>query len=203
MAHLFSSGSLPATVLASLVSTWKASEPARDPSGLGWHLTGSSWPATTRSVEQAGVPTGWFSTWVSSERASSQGASVAGTVPLDDSKPTWSTVAEIMEPHKITLNLKLDVSEMSARLKELSKKFAYTMGEAIMGATRAFSNLGKSMVPLGKFRFPVSVGFDVGGERGSKSIVASSQVSYAPVIHETFSKLSMDEYVAKHLRRFR
>lgn len=161
-------------------------------------------------------------------------ASVVGSVPLDGSKPTRNTVAEIMEPNKITLNLKLDTDRLSSTLKSLAKKFSTETAAAIDASIVSFTNFGKTMrscVPLRKFRFPVSVGthrvgelsldpaiigFDVGDRRGSKSIVASGQdiarpslarfgssTPYASVVHETFSNLSMDKYVAKHLRRFR
>ena len=211
MAHLFSSGSLPATALASLVATQEASEPARVPSGLGWHLTGSSWPATTRSVEQAGVPTGWFSAWNSSVRASKR-VSVAGTIPLDDSKrPTWNTVADILAPNKITLNLKINTKKLSKALNDAIKKMGSAFADATDKAILAFGGMAKAMTPIGVLRsgsisFPISWDDRVADcrrlQQRSGPIVASGQVSYAPVVHETFSKLRADEIVAKLLKRY-
>ncbi len=219
-ASLFVSGSFPATVLASFVATREASELASVPSGLVWHLAGSSWPATTRSVEQAGVPTGWFSTWDSSVRASKR-ASVSGTVPLDDSmrRRTWSTVGEIMGPNEIILNLKINTEKLSSTLANLAEKFSTEMTAAMDAAMLSITNFGKTVrdVPVGVLRsVPISfsvtfddsrrdsiVGFDVGDRRGSKPIVGSGQVGYASVVHETFSKLQLDKVAADWLNRYR
>ena len=180
----------PANLPASFLATTSADIPA-----VVWPPACLAWVSGSVPLQHYRLDWG--------EWPATKPGSVAGSVRLDDSKPTWNTIGEIMEPNKITFNLKINTEKLSSTLAELSKKFATEMANAADKAMLAFSNLGESMaaVPVGVLRSgPIS--FPVTFDR-SKPIVASGQVAYAPVIYETFSKLRLDDIADELLKRYR